>query len=294
MDQVVRLTEAHLLRTARSFAAAVRADRSYCTFLLSVAILRHFLGAEWSDRHLTPNGQPGFLRQDQAEKTRSESQAWLVTDLADCLFNLQHIVGFDECITKMRDGDLEATYAELDFGRMLYSNHINFRFVRAMGKKGADYDVEIIMDDGAVVCGDAKCKIETTEFSADTVLNSLKKARSQFPKDRPSVIFVKVPKQWGLTDGIAERLIDVAFQFMRGTARIVSVKYYCSMIEWRGGEIMHVQAFHEISNPNNRFDPNKDWSMFEGGETDLAPDGRGEFSTFPQRWHRLLNLWEKI
>ena len=127
----------------------------------------------------------------------------------------------------MVNGDIEGTYAELDLGRMLYLSLTNFRFVSRSGKKGDDYDIEIALKDGIVVCADAKCKIETTDYSENTVRNSLQHARQQFPKDRPSVVFVKVPPRW-LADQseMKSHLTVIANEFLRGTGRVVSVKYY--------------------------------------------------------------------
>ena len=58
-----------------------------------------------------------------------------VIDLAEVLHNL-HVPGFDECIAKMRNGDNEGTYAELDLGRMLYLNQMPFRSVVPQKVKG--------------------------------------------------------------------------------------------------------------------------------------------------------------
>jgi len=81
-------------------------------------------------------------------------------------------------------------------------------------------------------------------------------ARKQFPADRPSIIFVKVPPQWRSEPRpVSDILYEVAQKFLRDTGRVVSVKYFTSHIVWYDGAITHVQAFKEFSNPNNRFDP---------------------------------------
>ena len=56
---------------------------------------------------------------------------------------------------------------------MLYSGNVDFRFVEPQQKKGLDYDIEITLSDGFVVCADAKCKVEATDFSVDSVRRSL-------------------------------------------------------------------------------------------------------------------------
>jgi hypothetical protein len=108
---------------------------------------------------------------------------------------LQAVPGFDECITRMRDGDIEGTYAELDFGRMLYLNKVPFRFVVPQGTTGFDYDIEVEYRNGVVAAADAKCKIESTDFGESTIKNTLNKARKQLPDASPGIVFVKVPQE---------------------------------------------------------------------------------------------------
>jgi hypothetical protein len=191
----------------------------------------------------------------------------------------------------MRDGDIEGTYAELDLGRMLYQSDINFRFVNRSGKKGDDFDIEIVFENGTIVCADAKCKVEATEFSEQTVLNSLRHARTQFPDDRPSIIFVKVPPRWlAEHSNVKALLTKVANDFLRGTGRVVSVKYYVSYIHWEDGRVLHIQGFQEINNHNNsnRFDPSRNWDMFVEADTRFGPKGIENFSDVPERWQRLV------
>ena len=291
MAPVAQLTDRHVLKTIASFSLEIQADNTSRTFYLSLAVVRHFLGANWADDHVQDNGRPGYVRLNWRDHTQAEVQTFRIVDLAEILFNLQHTAGFDDCIQKMRDGDIEGTYAELDFGRMLYQSSIEFRFVKSSGRKGDDYDIDIIMKDGTSVCADAKCKIEATDFSEKSVMNSLRHARSQFPDNRPSIVFVKVPPHWLIdrTD-VKSILTNVANEFLRGTGRIVSVKYYISFIRWENGAVTHVQAFQEINNTNpiNRFDPSRKWDMFEEAKENIVPNDRGEFSDVPDRWRRLM------
>jgi hypothetical protein len=97
------------------------------SFTLASAVVRGFLGERWFDRHVIPNRRkPGFLTIDETDAFTVDMSAYRIMMLAELLYNLQHIPGFDECITKMRDGDIEGTHAELDFGRMLYIHEFDF------------------------------------------------------------------------------------------------------------------------------------------------------------------------
>jgi hypothetical protein len=49
-------------------------------------------------------------------------------DLAEMLFNLQDVRGFDACIQRMRTGQIEATYAELEIAKSLCAHQVKFTF----------------------------------------------------------------------------------------------------------------------------------------------------------------------
>src|SRR5450631_1121000 len=196
MDRIPRLTDEHLQKTLTGWPEELVKDDSRKVFCLSVAIAEYFLGQKWIDNHVIPNGPPGFLRQGDKDKVRSEQQSYRMVDFAELLFNLQNVEGFDDCIDRIRQGIIEPTYAELDLGRMLYLSEIEFRFVKPQGKKENDYDIEITLPDWPRICADAKCKLETTDFTRETVRNALDGARKQFPPDVPIIVFMKVPSQW--------------------------------------------------------------------------------------------------
>jgi hypothetical protein len=104
------------------------------SFFLAGSVVRVFLGEKWLDRHVMPSKHKrGFLTIDASSPQALDISAYRIIDLAEILYNLQDVSGFDECISRMRDGDIEGAYAELDFGRMLYLNSIKFRYVAPQG-----------------------------------------------------------------------------------------------------------------------------------------------------------------
>ena len=285
MGKFAPITDKHLLEVIASFPAEWREDDSKRSFWLAIAVVKYFLGEVWLDEHVSPErNAPGFLRVIAGQSAETQISTFRLVDFAELLWNLQCTTGFDMCIDRLGQGVIEPTYAELDLGRMLYCGGVNFRFVEPQQIKGLDYDVEITLADGMVVCADAKCKLEATDFSVDTVRNSLEKARRQFLKDRPSIIFMKVPARWfkqptqvqGLSlNGIAEK-------FLCGTKRIVSVKFYFSDIVYVDKALMHDHSFKEISNYNNRFDRSRDWEMFAEPQVPRGWNG------MPPGWRRVL------
>ncbi len=280
-----RITDHTLLNTLAKFPLDIQRDPAQRSFWLAVAVLRYFFGPEWVEKYVgLDQSTPSFLRLVPTDKDHIQSQisTFRIVDLGELLLNLQAIPGIETCLTRMKEGTIEPTYAELDFGRMLHVSGVKFRYVEPQQAKGLDYDVEIILADGCVVCADAKCKLEVTEFSEKTVKNSLQEARKQFPKDRPSMIFMKVPAQWLRQDQIWRSLVEIAGQFLRTTGRIVSVKFYMSGVDYDKGMIKYDQMFREVSNRSNRFDQLRDWDLF------AEPDPAGGWTTVPSSWKRLL------
>ena len=265
VGKLSRITDGHLLTTIGNFPAGLREDSSKRSFALAISVVKYFLGMDWLDEHVSwETMTPGFLRVIPGQSAVTQVSTFKIVDFAELLWNLQGIAGIDICIDRLRSGVVEPTYAELDLARMLFCGG------------------EITLPDETIVCADAKCKVESTEFSVDTVKHSLEKARRQFPTDRPSIIFMKVPARWIRQPLPGISLNEVANRVLRGTGRIVSVKFYFSDIVYADGMLRHEHAFKEICNPNNRFDPSRDWTMFAE-----PPAPRG-WNGMPSTWRRLL------
>jgi hypothetical protein len=153
-----RITAWNLQSAYEKLPAEERGDWGRVTFAMAMLIVKHFLGGRWIGAHIIPRrGKSGFFRLDFSSDQERERKTFRICDLAECLFNLQDIGRFHECVARMRSGDndqVEATMAELDFGKLLHVHDVNFHFVAPGGGKGADYDFELVLADGLVVCAD--------------------------------------------------------------------------------------------------------------------------------------------
>jgi hypothetical protein len=266
-----------------AFPAEMRVNGVTESFCLAAYILKYYFGEDWLSRYVKPDtAVPNFLRADESDTTSQDRTALRVIDLAETIYNLQPILGFDECVEKMREGDIEGTYAELDLGRMLYLYKVPFRYVVRRGVKGQDYDVEIEYPNGVIACAEAKCSIESTMCGESTIRNKLDSARKQLPSDRPGIVFVKMPPTWMDESDFLKMTSDVAQSFLMGTKRIVSVKFYVSPISIEGACTKQRHAYKEISNPDTRFGATKNWDLFH--EMDLPP----EYNGMPPHWQRVL------
>jgi hypothetical protein len=80
---------------------------------------------------------------NEQDQTTKDLSALRVIDLAEVIYNLQLAPGFDDCIERMKGGDVEGTLAKLDLGRMLFLNGVRFRFTVPLGAKGNDCEMEV-------------------------------------------------------------------------------------------------------------------------------------------------------
>ena len=280
-----RLTVEDLHNVVAKLPDEMRSDDGGRTIGIANSVIAHFLGQDWFAAHIRHDAPKlGFLNLDFSTDRRREATVFRVVELAESLFNLQHIDGFDACIAQMRAGaeKIESTCAELDFGRFLYIHDVRFRFVEPQMTKGADYDYEITYPDGLSVPADAKCKFESTDIDPESVRNSLIKARKQLPPDRPGVIFVKVPQTWTEDVRIANAFVAVGSEFFRTTNRVVSIKFYVSHLETKNEMVSHRHAFREITNTESKFHGGRNWDLF----TDyyVPPSWNG----MPPKWQRIF------
>jgi hypothetical protein len=207
-------------------------------------------------------------------------------DFSETLVNLQYIEGFDERCHLLRSGQIEATVAELEFGRFLYMHDIEFKFVAPSGKKGEDYDCAITYSDGVIVCADAKCRMEASAIDPKMIKHALEIARRKnLPKDRPGIIFVKVPQTWLQSAETRVGIAETTREWLQGTQRIVLVVLYCYVNSFHKELQMSVlrHLVEEIPSQRQRFDTNKNWKLFEHY---LIPK---EWSGMPPKWHRIFS-----
>jgi len=268
------------------------ADYTGRALALSGAVTRHFLGREWTQKHADPTSRhAGFFKIDTSPTIQGQLSAFRIYDLGEVLFNLQHIDGFDDRLSDMQiPRKIEPTVAELDVARLLFLHKYMFRFIPPKQlAKGENYDFDIALPDGTEICADAKCKIETTDFSPNTVINSLKDGVKQLPDDRPGMIFVKVPQRWIATLPMAIAMAQTAEGWLGRhdqNTRIVSVKFYVSHLTFESGGVVHRHAYKEVSNRNNKFSSDRDWDMFEDHPVPASWNG------LPPWWTRFYKFPE--
>ena len=142
-----RITIENLLDTYFSFPDDIR--KISPSLHIALSVVNYFLGEDWLEKNLNPLVlKPGFLRLRLDAANETYIQTYKTIDLAELLFNLQHVVGFFRRMLRPRtktEQYVESGLAELDFGRMLRINNQKFCFITPKGARGDDYDFEITL-----------------------------------------------------------------------------------------------------------------------------------------------------
>jgi hypothetical protein len=225
-------------------------------------VMKYFFGDTWLQTHVVAAKPSDYLGLDFSTDQAREEKTWRIIELAEMLFNLQSIIGFSSCISQMRRGQIEDTYAELETAKWLKVHEVPFQFNVPKDKKGEDYDLDIIYPN-VVACADTKCKFETTDVSANSIHDSLEQARSQLSRDRPGIIFVKMPAHWLDNSASVIAFVVEAEKFLRNTGRVVSVKFYSPMRVIQNNMVAALMRFREVTNRSHRHTALRmDWDIF--------------------------------
>jgi hypothetical protein len=218
-------------------------DNEYYRVAIAIEVLRIMVGNEWTNQSLFKMHSVLEKRNvDAFEFFGSENHGpqWgnRITRFAEWLFNLKNVPNLRNVIADIRSGELLSRIAELEVGRHLLSRGIKFEYVLPSGNKGLDFDIRIT--DPLTVNCEIKHKIESTEFSENTLINTLRDAGRQLPKDTPAIIFIKFPEKWLAHNELKNILIDVFDPiFKRKSEHLIGI-----MLRWE-------ETFYENNDPSN-------------------------------------------
>lgn len=270
---------ADLVEMAESFSTQfprIRPSAEAMQYVMAATLIRTYIGDEWCDRNLSGSDQsdPYIAQNFSANRALIMAQA-KITSIGEMIFNLQHIPNARERFARIRDSSLEVAISDLEAARLLALSEQRFKFIEEQNRKGFDYDIEVTLDDETPLCCESKCKLESTELSKETILNSLRKAARQVPDDKPGAIFIKFPESWIRSPNITTILSDALHGLFERSGRIVEVVVHWE--EWHEletGQLLRLAKFREELNSNSRFSAKK-----------LAPILRAQSPLWkPSRW----------
>ena len=170
---------------------------------------------------------------------------------------------------------------------MLILYRIQFKFNTPIGKKGEDYDLDVIFQNKIQGCADTKCHIESLDFKAPRIEGRLDEARKQLPPNLPGVVIMKIPQQWRQDSTIFNDTVSAVKRFLGGsTQRIVSVIVYSALITPTKGGPRDGLTIREVTNKKHRFDKRLNWDLF--------PLGRPYVPGLGPKWISFWNMYENL
>lgn len=201
-------------------------DPKFIALGMCGALLFELYGREWmSKRILTQKNMSFLMPGSPSTLDEFRLQNRLLT-LAEGLYNLKEIEGFDGILERLKNENIESVIAEIESGRLLRHRRLAFKYVTRTFKKREDFDIHIIDGSNEIFC-ETKCKIETTGFSETSFRNSLQKAKQQLPLNCPAIILIKIPDKWVKHENKLKRITKV---FVEKTERPVGV--VCWFEQW--------------------------------------------------------------
>jgi hypothetical protein len=130
-----------------------------------------------------------------------------------------------------------------------------FHFLLPKGRKGEDYDIEYVRLDGKLGRCEVESKLQETDFSANSIKNSLKHAKKQLPKGETGIVLLRIPEVWvpwnneGVTKLQAVINAVEAWFAEERTTRISSVVIFDSRTDMFGTMMHPAWYFKEFENP---------------------------------------------
>ncbi|MEQ8849880.1 hypothetical protein [Botrimarina sp.] len=194
---------------------------------LSADILRFALGSEWFERAVNAESASPITEylwrppNDHAAEARTRRRA---TVLAEGIFNLQSVPGlsYRTRLIAKNQSDLQSAIGEFECAGVLACLNRQFSFVEPTGRKGCDYDAHFLSPAGRQLCCEIKAKSTSSLPSPQTILNTLESARKQLPKERPSIIYLRVPEHWSKETDLEAWFLRATEKLFRQSNRVVA------------------------------------------------------------------------
>ncbi|HVT07866.1 MAG TPA: hypothetical protein VHO67_10425 [Polyangia bacterium] len=186
-----RLTREDLCKLVREMLGVFGANKEMLRFGLGASVVIELLGAKHG---ATDVGRPVLTtplfapNSDVIGQSRQER-------FGEALFNLQSTQGFSAWVDDYDVSALEPRFAEMDAAYLMARAGVLCRLRGRTGKKRQDYDCDLAVRGVELPC-DIKAKLETTAVSIPTFLEAIERAQRQLPKDRPGVVWIRLPRAW--------------------------------------------------------------------------------------------------
>lgn len=226
---------------------------------VATAIICKTLGTDWFGKHLAPLDRPAdYFKAGIADEDGYNRFMMRKMELAELILNLHKVSGFESRLDSIRNDQrgIESGICELMGGRFFKCHGIMFHFSSPKGRKGEDYDIDYVRTDGKLGRCEVESKLQETEFSANSIKNSLKHAKKQLPKGETGIVLLRIPEVWvpWTDDGVTklQAVIKAVEEWFaeEKTKRVSSVVILDSRTDVFGPMMYQAWYFQEYINPS--------------------------------------------
>jgi hypothetical protein len=160
----------------------------------ALVVLNFFLGERWVEKNIKLHHKSiSYMKNnyDELSVERYQHQDRVIS-LADHLFGLRGCRNFWALVARVVRSDIASCFAEIEVARMLYLDGYDIEIKQETGTRGSDFDF-VAYRNGAAVAIEVTA-LTRAERVGVGVTNKLQKKRSQFPVDKPAILFIKMPQ----------------------------------------------------------------------------------------------------
>ena len=173
-----------------------------------------YLGWDWYQRKIAFRDDPDEwmhnLRGDNSRFGRIMYNS-RVNRLGDAVFTLlkANVKGLDALKQRFLIRPTKPCFFEAEIASLLAYNRFEVEVTTEHGIRGEDFDL-VAARDGYTISVEVTAK-DDGPLTVQTILNTLKKKRTQVPSHRPAILYMRVPAEWMSDISAAQAIFTEAF-----------------------------------------------------------------------------------
>jgi hypothetical protein len=184
-----------------------------------------------------------------------------VINLADYIFSLRSVVGFDVLIDRISNRDLRASFFEARAAKYIFDRGFSIEVKQEVQKRGEDFDFKATRD--GLIINIEVTEIRSTRTLSKAIFNKLNEKRSQVPAGAPAIFFVTVPPKWGKNPNLLFIVMKECLNFFSRSQRINGIWFQFEDFKRIDNGICYIVVEHRLAHPSPRFKIDMDFFFSE-------------------------------
>lgn len=191
--------------------------------MMSKYIIMQTLGKDWYEKKCSlHNHRDAPFNQNLDDDLQALDYHLTIVRLGHMLFLMRNYQGFEGLMEDLSNRNIEPVFFELRAAALFVQNNYPIQFIRPIGVKGEDYDLETVID-GQRVAIEVKTRRSGPIKNANSLKNALKRAKEQISRKRPGIICIVITDEYETlesTHHVKKEIDDKLRAFLYGTKRV--------------------------------------------------------------------------